>query len=112
MCRIRPASFVIRGMRPLHEHPQMAALFDSTCRAVFEAVARSPARVPELACALALPAVEVQRCLAELVGAGLVSPLRGQSYRPAAPGIASAHRAIESAWVERLAAIFYRNAFP
>ena len=93
-------------MRPLHEQPQLAVLFDSTCRAVFEAIARSPSRVPELACALGLRDFEVQRCLAELVGAGLVVPSRGETYGIAASGLASAHRAIESAWVQRLAAVF------
>lgn len=93
-------------MSPLHEQPQLAVLFDPTCRAVFETVARSPTRVAGIARALEVPEVEVQRCLAELVGAGLVVPLRGDCYGLAASGLASALRAIESAWVERIASAF------
>src|SRR4051812_17759129 len=98
-----------RGMRPLYEQPQMAVLFDSTCRAAFERVARSPCGAEDLARTLGVPRAEACRCLAELVGAGLVRLLPGERYAIAASGLASIRREIENAWVRRLAAAFTRS---
>jgi DNA-binding IclR family transcriptional regulator len=88
-------------MTPLHEQPQLAVLFDPTCRRVFESVARSPSCTEDLARELDVPRVQVFRCLAELVGAGLVTPLRGERYGIAASGLASIGQAIESALAHR-----------
>jgi DNA-binding IclR family transcriptional regulator len=88
-------------MRPLHEQPQLAVLFDPTCRTVFERISRSSANAADLARELDLPPVDVRRCLAELVGAGLVAPLRGERYGVAASGLASIRREIEDALQRR-----------
>jgi hypothetical protein len=88
-------------MTPLHEQPQLAVLFDSTCRRVFESVASSPSSTDDLARELDVPRVQVFRCLAELVGAGLVTPLRSDRYGIAASGLASIRREIEKALAHR-----------
>src|SRR5213080_2054646 len=93
-------------MRPLHEQPQVAVLFDATCREVFEAVARSPASAAGLSRDTGISSIEIHRCLEELVGAGLVAPLSAGRYGLNARAMASIHREIEKAWVRRLAAAF------
>ena len=96
-------------MSPLHEHPQLIPLFNSTCRAIFERVARNPASAPTLSRELGLPPLEVSRLLCELVGAGLVVADRSAGllvYRLDDSGMTSLFSRIEQAWARALARAF------
>ncbi len=96
-------------MSALHEQPQLALLFNSTCRAIFERVARQPLSARKLARGLGLAPPEVSQRLGELVRAGLLSTERGGAavrYRIDPAGMASIHRALEAAWARRAAGVF------
>ncbi len=96
-------------MKPLHEHPQLALLFDSARRGIFERVARRPRSARELVDDLGLGPMEVTRRLRELVAAGLVARERSGSrvrYRLDDAGMARLGRALEAAWSASLAHAF------
>jgi len=103
-------------MNALHQHPQVALLFDPCCRALFEAVARTPCSARELAEELGLAPIEVNRALKLLVKARLVATERGGAaarYRIDPHGMASMRKAVDAAWTRRfLAACALAPALP
>ncbi len=102
-------------MNALHEQPQLAPLFDSTCRAIFERVARQPLSARMLARDLRLAPAEVRRRLGELSRAGLVASEGSGArvrYRIDPAGMESIHHALEAAWARRVAGSFVMAAGP
>ncbi len=92
-------------MSALHEQPQLALLFDPTCRAIFEKVARQPLSARMLARDLGLAPAEASRRLGKLVRGGLVAT-DGEGtyarYRIDPVGMAAMHHALEAAWARRV----------
>lgn len=100
-------------MSPLHQHPQVALLFDATCRAIFEKVARGAASAPELARNLELPTLQVRRALRRLSAAGLVVADRRSRiprYRIDPAGMEAMNQALDGAWTRRLLGAFALGA--
>lgn len=96
-------------MDPLHQHPQVALLFDPLCRRLFEHLARGPCSAAQLASDVHASPIETRRALRKLVRAGLVATQRngqGLRYRVDPSGVASLDRALETAWTRRLVAGF------
>ena len=102
-------------MNRLHEHPQVAVLFDPTCRAIFEEIARSPASARQLAARLEVAPIEVQRATRQLAATGLICAMRERGavrYQVDRHGLASMRQALESAWVRRWGLLLMAGTVP
>ena len=94
------------GMSTVHDLPQLASLFDPARRAVFERVARKPAKARELVDELGFSPLEITRHIRDLVDVGLVR-IEGTGtrvrYRVDSGGMASMHRVLDAAWMRSIA---------
>ena len=93
-------------MSALYDLPQLACLFDPARRAVFERVARKPAKAHELVDELGFSPLEITRHIRDLIDVGLVRSEGSGTrvhYRVDCGAMASMDRALDAAWMRSIA---------